>query len=146
MNFTYINAIIIVLYLVFTIYLGLKGEKYIEDSEGYFVASRKIKLALGIATLVATEIGIVTFMYMAEFGFAMGFSSFFFGILNIAGFIIIGSTGFIVSSLRKLKIVTIPEFYGIKYNKNVRLLGGIILFISGVLNMGIFLKFDAIFL
>ena len=146
MNFTFIDAIIIVLYLIFTIYLGLKAKKYIEDSDGYFIAGRKVKLALGIATLVATEIGTVTFMYMAEFGFQMGFSSFFFGILNMVGFIIIGSTGFIVSSLRKLRIVTIPEFYEIKYNKNVRLLGGIILFISGVLNMGIFLKFDALFL
>ena len=78
MNFTFIDAIIIVLYLIFTIYLGLKAKKYIEDSDGYFIAGRKVKLALGIATLVATEIGTVTFMYMAEFGFQMGFSSFFF--------------------------------------------------------------------
>lgn len=146
MNFTYIDAIIIVLYLGFTIFLGLRAKRYIEDSAGYFVAGRKVKLALGVATLVATEIGTVTFMYMAEFGFTMGFSSFFVGILNMVGFVIIGYTGFIVTRLRRLKIVTVPEFYEIKYNKNVRLLGGIILFISGVLNMGIFLKFDALFL
>lgn len=63
-------------------------------------------------------------MYMAEFGFTMGFSSFFIGLLNMIGFVIIGYTGFIVTGLRKLKIMTIPEFYEIKYDKNVRLLGG----------------------
>jgi len=146
MNYTIYDTFIIVFYLGLTVYLGLRAKKYIENSEGYFVAGRKVKLALGIATLVATEIGTVTFMYMAEFGFTMGFSSFFMGILNMIGFIIIGYTGFIVTGLRKLKIMTIPEFYEIKYNKNVRLLGGIVLFLSGVLNMGIFLKFDAIFL
>lgn len=146
MNYTIFDTFIIIIYLGLTVYLGLRAKKYIENSEGYFVAGRKVKLALGIATLVATEIGTVTFMYMAEFGFTMGFSSFFMGILNMIGFIIIGYTGFIVSGLRKLKIMTIPEFYEIKYNKNVRLLGGIVLFLSGVLNMGIFLKFDAIFL
>ena len=33
-----------------------------------------------------------------------------------------------------------------RYSRRVRLLGGIILFLGGVLNMGIFLKFDGIFL
>ena len=42
--------------------------------------------------------------------------------------------------------MTIPEFYEIRYSRKVRLLGGIILFLGGVLNMGIFLKFDGIFL
>ena len=146
MNFTFIDAIIIVLYLGLTIFVGLKAKKYIESSESYFVAGRKVKLALGVATLIATEIGTVTFMYTAEFGFTMGFSAFIVGILGMIGFLIIGYSGFIVTKLRKLKIMTIPEFYEIKYNKNVRVLGGIILFISGILNMGIFLKFDALFL
>ena len=145
MNFTFIDAIIVVVYLGLTIFAGLKAKKYIEGSESYFVAGRKVKLALGIATLIAAEIGTVTFMYVAEFGFTMGFSGFIVGILGMIGFIIIGYSGFIVTGLRKLKIMTIPEFYEIKYSKNVRVLGGIILFTSGVLNMGIFLKFDAIF-
>jgi SSS family solute:Na+ symporter len=146
MNFTFIDAIIIALYLCLTIFVGLKAKKYIESSESYFVAGRKVKLALGVATLIATEIGTVTFMYVAEFGFTMGFSAFIVGILGMIGFLIIGYSGFIVTGLRKLKIMTIPEFYEIKYNKNVRVLGGIILFMSGILNMGIFLKFDALFL
>jgi len=146
MNFTFIDAIIIALYLCLTVFVGLKAKKYIESSESYFVAGRKVKLALGVATLIATEIGTVTFMYVAEFGFTMGFSAFIVGILGMVGFLIIGYSGFIVTGLRKLKIMTIPEFYEIKYNKNVRVLGGIILFMSGILNMGIFLKFDALFL
>ena len=43
-------------------------------------------------------------------------------------------------------MMTIPQFYELRFNKNVRIVGGLILFIGGVLNMGIFLKFDGIFL
>ncbi len=146
MNFTFSDAIIMAVYMIASIYAGLTAKKYVENSEGYFVAGRKVKLALGIASLTASEIGIVTFMYFAEFGFTMGFSSFFVGFLSMIGFMVIGYTGFIVKALRKLRIMTVPEFYEIKYDKNVRLLGGIILFVSGILNMGIFLKFDALFL
>ena len=146
MNFTSVDAIIMALYMVVTIYAGLAAKKYVENSDGYFVAGRKVKLSLGIASLIASEIGIVTFMYFAEFGFTMGFSSFFVGFLSMIGFMVIGYSGFIVKRLRQLRIMTVPEFYEIKYDKKVRLLGGVILFFSGILNMGIFLKFDALFL
>jgi len=146
MNFTAIDAAIIMIYLAATIYAGLRVKKIGEDSAGYFGAGRRVGLSLGVATLVASEIGIVTFMYMAEFGFTMGYSGFVVGLLGMIGFIFIGYSGFIVSGLRKFKIMTVPEFYEIKYDKKVRLLGGVILFISGMLNMGIFLKFDALFL
>jgi SSS family solute:Na+ symporter len=43
-------------------------------------------------------------------------------------------------------VITIPEFYELRYGKNIRLLGGILLFLGGVLNMGIFLKMDGLFL
>ena len=69
MNFTAIDAVIMMIYLAATIYTGLRVKKIGENSEGYFVAGRKVGLSLGVATLVASEIGIVTFMYMAEFGF-----------------------------------------------------------------------------
>jgi SSS family solute:Na+ symporter len=58
----------------------------------------------------------------------------------------VGRTGFIIAGLRRHKVMTIPEFYEVRYSRTVRLIGGIILFLGGVLNMGIFLKFDGIFL
>jgi solute:Na+ symporter, SSS family len=146
MNFHAVDWCILVAYLAGTIFVGLRARKYVEDTEGYFVAGRRVKVALGSATLIATEIGIVTFMYFGELGYVSGFSCFVLGIIGFIGYLVIGKTGFIVSGLRSLKIVTIPEFYELKYGKGVRLLGGILLFIGGVLNMGIFLKMDGLFL
>jgi SSS family solute:Na+ symporter len=146
LNFHLIDWIILFLYLGITVFVGLRAKRYVENMEGYFVAGRKVRVALGSATLIATEIGIVTFMYFAELGYVTGFSCFILGIIGLVCYVIIGRTGFIVSALRKLKVITIPEFYELRFGKNVRLLGGIILFLGGVLNMGIFLKFDGIFL
>ena len=146
MNFQTLDWYIVVLYLVATIAIGLSARKYVEDMEGYFVAGRRVKVALGSATLIATEIGIVTFMYFGELGYVSGFSCFILGVIGLIGYMVIGKTGFIVSGLRALKIVTIPEFYELKYGRGVRLLGGILLFLGGVLNMGIFLKMDGLFL
>jgi len=146
MNFTTLDWIILVLYLASSVFVGIRAKKYVENMEGYFVAGRKVKVALGSATLIATEIGIVTFMYFGELGYVTGFSCFVLGLIGFFGYFVIGKTGFIVTALRRLRVITIPEFYEIKYGKGVRVLGGVLLFLGGVLNMGVFLKMDGLFL
>ncbi|HAL57006.1 MAG TPA: hypothetical protein DCP63_11175 [Bacteroidetes bacterium] len=146
MNFQTVDWIILAAYLGVTVFVGLWAKRYVENMEGYFVAGRRVKVALGSATLIATEIGIVTFMYLGEIGYVTGFSCFVLGIIGLIGFIVIGKTGFVVSALRRLRVMTIPEYYELRYGKGVRILGGIILFFAGVLNMGIFLRMDGIFL
>jgi len=146
LNFSTADWTILVVYLAFTVFIGIRAKKYVENMDGYYVAGRRVKVALGSATLIATEIGIVTFMYLGELGYVTGFACFFLGIVGLIGYVVIGKTGFIVSGLRRLRVITIPEFYELRYSRNVRFVGGTILFLGGVLNMGIFLKFDGIFL
>jgi len=146
MNFSPLDWVIMIGYLSTTIYIGLWVRKYVENLQGYIVAGRKIKVSLGIATFTATELGTVTFVYFGELGYVAGFSAFIIGILALISYTFVGKTGFIIEKLREYGMMTIPEFYQLRFNKKVRILGGSILFIGGVLNMGIFLKFDGIFL
>jgi solute:Na+ symporter, SSS family len=146
MNFSTIDWVILVTYLAFTAAVGIWAKRYVEDLSGYMVAGRRVRLSLGVATFAATEIGTITFMYFSELGYVSGFSCFIIGILALIAYMFVGMTGFIIAPLRRLEVMTIPEFYQLRYSRNVRLLGGIILFLGGVLNMGIFLKFDGIFL
>ncbi|MEX0719568.1 MAG: sodium:solute symporter family protein [Balneolaceae bacterium] len=146
MNFSAIDWVILISYLSITIYIGIWVKKYVQNLSGYIVAGRKIKVSLGIATFTATELGTVTFVYFGELGYVSGFSCFIIGILALIAYTTVGKTGFIIEKLREYGMMTIPEFYELRFNKNVRIIGGIILFVGGVLNMGIFLKFDGIFL
>jgi SSS family solute:Na+ symporter len=146
MNFTPLDWSIVLLYLAGSVWLGVWAKRFVEDLSGYMVAGRRVKASLGVATFVATELGTVTFVYFGELGYVAGFSCFVIGILAMAAYVMVGKTGFIIEALRRFRVMTIPEFYEIRYSRRVRLMGGIILFVGGVLNMGIFLKFDGIFL
>ena len=146
MNFGPIDWVVTAAYLLSSVALGIWGRRYVENLAGYMVAGRKVKVSLGIATFVATELGTVTFVYYGELGYVAGFSGFIIGILAMAAYATVGRTGFIIKNLRRLRVMTVPEFYELRYSRSVRLLGGLILFLGGVLNMGIFLKFDGIFL
>jgi SSS family solute:Na+ symporter len=146
MTFGIFDLIILVVYLAFTMGVGFWVKRYVESLSGYMVAGRRVKTALGVATFAATEIGTITFMYFGELGYVTGFSCFVIGILSMLAYMFVGRTGFVIAALRRHSVMTIPEYYELRYSRRVRLLGGVILFLGGVLNMGIFLKFDAIFL
>src|SRR4051812_18740422 len=80
--------------LVVTLWVGLLTRRYVGGIEDYLVASRGMGVYVGTASLVSTEIGIITYMYNAQFGFLAGFSSFVVGLITVAVCFVVGRTGF----------------------------------------------------
>jgi len=145
-NFATIDWIIVSVYICIPVVIGLIVKKYIRQMSDFIVAGRSLRLFIAIATLTGTELGLVTVMYNAELGFKHGFSAFHIGIIETACILAIGLTGFIVYKLRQHRVMTIPEFYGKRFGKKVRIVGGFILALGGILNMGLFLQAGARFM
>jgi len=145
-NLHFIDWIIVFFYLAATLGAGLYGKRYVFGVSEFLVAGRKLGLHVGIATLAATEIGTVTFMYYAELGFKTGFASFVNGLIAGLVMIFIGRSGFIVRRLREMGLMTVPEFFEVRYSRNLRVLTGGLVAIGGLLNMGVFLKVEGTFL
>src|SRR5208283_2621046 len=146
MHFHLLDWVIVVVYLAGTMAAGLYGKKYVSGLSDFLVAGRQLGTFIGVATLAATEIGTITFMYYAELGYKTGFASFVNGLIAGAVMIFIGQTGFIVRRLRAMGLMTIPEFFEVKYSKNLRIFTGILVATGGILNMGVFLKVEGTFL
>ena len=104
MNFTLLDWCIIVVYLAATISAGLYAKRFVSDLSGYIVAGRTLKLGACTATMIATEIGTVTFMYMGEGGYRDGFSAMILGVIMLAVYFAVGRSGFIIAGLRKLRV------------------------------------------
>ncbi|MGH9667697.1 MAG: sodium:solute symporter family transporter, partial [Bryobacteraceae bacterium] len=146
MRFHPVDWLIVVAYLAATLSAGLYGKRYITGLSDFLVAGRKLGVYIGIATLAATEIGTITFMYYAELGFRTGFASFINGLIAGLVMIFIGRTGFIVRRLRALGLMTVPEYFELRYSRRLRVLTGVLVAIGGILNMGVFLKVEGTFL
>lgn len=141
-----IDWTIIGCYLSISMGLGLFFSKKVKTMVDFIGAGRKIGLFLGVASMAGTEMGLITIMYSAQKGFTGGFAAFHIAVVALIVTFLVGISGFIVVPLRKLKVLTIPEFYERRFNKKVRVLGGVLLTLGGVLNMGLFLKVGAMFL
>ncbi|MEM7232330.1 MAG: hypothetical protein AAF517_09160, partial [Planctomycetota bacterium] len=144
-NFGTIDWVIVVAYLAVSVGIGVVANRYIGKLSDFLVAGRSIRVFLGIATMTGTEIGLVTLMYQGSDGFSKGLATLHVGVIWGLGALFIGATGLVVYRLRATEVMTIPEYYGQRFNRNVRVVGGFILAMAGILNMGLFLRAGADF-
>ena len=129
-NFGTVDWAIVALYMLGTVAIGLYANRYIRNMSDYIVAGRSLKPYLAVATMIGSELGLVTVMYSAQKGFTGGFAAFHIGLIAGIVTLIIGLTGFIVVPLRELGVMTIPEFYERRFSRGVRIFGGLLLALS----------------
>ncbi len=146
-NFSWpIDGSIIGLYLLVTMVAGVMVRKYVGKVEHYLIAGREMNVYLGIASLAATEFGIVTCMYTAQNGYRYGFAGATPGILQALAMMFVGLTGFCIKPLRDAGVITIPELLEKKFGPRIRWAAGVVIVLGGLLNMGVFLRTGGEFL
>ncbi len=145
-NFTAADWVIVAAYPLVSVLVGLYVWKLVKSMKDFVTAGQGLGIWLGIASMTGTEIGLITVMYSAQKGFTGGFAAFH--IALVAGIVtfVVGATGFIVYRLRDMQVLTIPEFYERRFDRKTRILGGIIMALGGILNMGLFLKVSSMFI
>lgn len=146
-NFNWLlDGSIVGLYLLVTMVAGLAVRKYVGKVEQFLVAGREMDVYLGIASLAATEFGIVTCMYTAQNGYEKGFAGATPGILMALAMAAVGLTGFVINPLRNSGVMTIPELLEKKFGQRIRWAAGVVIVLGGLLNMGVFLRTGGQFL
>jgi solute:Na+ symporter, SSS family len=146
-NFNWLlDGSIVGVYLLATMIAGLMVRKYVGKVEHFLVAGREMDVYLGIASLAATEFGIVTCMYTAQNGYEKGFAGSTPGILTALAMLVVGLTGFVIKPLRDSGVMTIPELFEKKFGPRIRWAAGVVIVLGGLLNMGVFLRTGGQFL
>jgi SSS family solute:Na+ symporter len=146
LTFSWLDGSIVGLYLVATMVAGLAVRKYVGKVEHFLVAGREMDVHLGVASLAATEFGVVTCMYTAQNGYQYGFAGATPGILQALAMLFVGATGFCVKPLRDAGVMTLPELFQRKFGPRVRWASGVVIVLGGLLNMGVFLRMGGEFL
>ncbi|MBI4605593.1 MAG: sodium:solute symporter family protein, partial [Planctomycetes bacterium] len=64
-HFSTLDGAIVGVYILATMVAGIAVRRYVGKVEHFLIAGREMNVYLGIASLAATEFGIVTCMYTA---------------------------------------------------------------------------------
>jgi len=146
MNLSPFDLAIIGLYLLFIFYSGSIVKRFVKNIDDFLLAGRSMGLHLGLASLVSSEIGIITFMYLAEAGYRSGLVALTIGLPFFIVLLFLGKTGFIIKPLMDMKIATVPELFQKTYGPGVRLACGLFMAVGGLLNFGVFPRVEAQFI
>ena len=145
-HFSIFDWFLVVGFLIFYGWLGLSAKKRAGTLDDFLVMGRKLGPIWGVATLSATETGLVTLIYFAEEAYLSGFVALMLAGIAALSMWTVGWTGFVVRKLRELRVRTVPEYLETRFNRRVRWIAGMSSFIVGVLNLGIFLQVEGSFL
>jgi SSS family solute:Na+ symporter len=141
-----IDGSIVGLYLLVTMAAGIAMKRYVTRVDDFLLAGREMDVFLGIASLAATEFGIVTCMYAAQNGYLYGFAGVTPGICMAIAMLVVGVTGFCIKPLRDSGVRTIPELIEKRFGPRIRWASGVVIVLGGLLNMGVFLRVGGEFL
>ncbi len=92
-----------------------------------------ISVASGIAGL-----GAITIVGLLEMNYIAGFSMTWWGFTMSVVILVLTVSGWVIYRFRQTRSLTLPEFFERRYSRNFRVFGGMIAFLSGLINFGIF--------
>jgi len=117
-----IDIIIVVGFLILTFLVGSFFYKWVGDPDDYYVAGRQLTPFILAAVITATNVNLYSFVGQAGIAYNHGIAILWQTWTGNMALVFAGL--FIIPIMRRLRVRTIPEFLGIRYNKSVRMLVG----------------------
>jgi SSS family solute:Na+ symporter len=116
----------------------LLSRSYMKSVADFLAAGRTagrylISMAQGIAGL-----GAITIVGLLEMNYIAGFSMTWWGFTMSVVILIITVSGWVIYRFRQTRALTLAQFFEKRYSRNFRVFAGVIAFLSGIINFGIF--------
>ena len=117
--------------------IAVRTQRYMRSVTDFLAAGRTARRYLLTVTTGAASHASVRVIGTFEMIYKAGFTTLWWPLLLPVN-TFINLTGFVVYRFRETRALTLAQFLEIRYSKRLRIFSGILMFVSGVLNMGIF--------
>ncbi len=130
-------AIIIVFLLV--LLAGAVYTKQYATSVSAFLAAERCgrRYLIAMASAMA-GMGVITLVGWFEMYYEAGFTGFWWGSLTDPALIVIALSGWVVYRFRQTRAMTVAQFFEARYSRNFRVFSGLVAYLAGIINFGIF--------
>ena len=92
-----------------------------------------VSISSGIAGL-----GAISIMMFLEMGYVSGFALAWWGLSQGIIILLITVSGWVIYRFRSTRCLTLPQFFEMRYSRKFRIFTGIVAFVAGIINFGIF--------
>jgi len=118
--------------------IGFVCKKLIKGIADFLVAGRSVGRYLGLGSGSLVGFGAVSTLAIWQMIYKSGFVGSWFWSFQFPLAIFIALTGFAICRFRQTRAMTIPQMLEMRFSKSLRVFSGLLIFVSGVINMGVF--------
>ncbi|MFM9143916.1 MAG: sodium:solute symporter, partial [Phycisphaerales bacterium] len=105
---------------------------------GFLSANRLAGRYLLTVSYNMAQVGVITLVWYFQLGYDVGFTQYWWGYLEGPALILLAATGWVIYRFRETRAMTLAQFFEMRYSRRLRIFGGLVAFVSGILNYAIF--------
>ncbi len=138
MNMHWLDWAILVGFATFVCLMGLGTRQYLKSVADFLSANRCAgKYMLGVADGIA-GLGAITIIARFEMFYKAGFTAAWWEMMYLPVWMLIAVSGWIQYRYRQTRAMTMAQFFELRYSRSFRIYAGLMAFVAGTVNFGIF--------
>lgn len=134
----WIDWTIAVIPLLIVLYFGWRVQRYITGVADFMTAGRVAGRYLIAVADGAAALGLISVINSLEVKYVSGLAYEFWGNFAILLGFLLTLSGFIIYRYRETRVMTMSQFFELRYNKSFRIFSGFVAFVAGIVNYAIF--------
>ncbi len=138
MHMHWIDWAVVLIPLLITCWIGIKTQKYMKSVSDFMAAGRGAGRYLVCTAEMMAGIGLISVVANCEVTYKAGFAFEWWRSLLVPTILFITLSGFVLYRYREARVLTLAQFFEVRYSKGFRIFAGILISISGILNYAIF--------
>ncbi|MFA5865068.1 MAG: hypothetical protein WC975_10335 [Phycisphaerae bacterium] len=139
MHMHWIDWLIMAVPMLIVAAIGIKTQRHIKGVSDFMTGGRAAGRYLLTTSEFVAGMGLVTAVAMFEASYQSGFAySGPWGVLLTPLFLALTLTGYLIYRYRETRVMTMAQFFEVRYSKRFRVFTGFLAASSGILNYGIF--------
>lgn len=145
MNLAPIDFAICGALLAILIAYAIKTTRYTNSVAAFLSANRCGGRYIVSISKEMAGLSVITLVGYFEVGYQIGYTQIWWGLVEGPAMIVMALTGWVIYRFRQTRAMTIAQFLEMRYSRNFRVFAGIVAFVSGIINFGIFPHIEAKF-
>lgn len=145
MNMRLIDWVIVAAFITFVFVSVAQSRRYMRSVADFLSAGRTGGRYLLSVSQGMCAIGSITIMANWQQNFAAGFAFRWWDFAMSIVVILIAVSGWVTYRFRQTRCMTMAQFFEIRYSRKFRIFAGLLAFVSGIINFGIFPSVGALF-
>ncbi|MDP4174547.1 MAG: sodium:solute symporter [Bacteroidota bacterium] len=146
MNLTLIDWLIVLVCTLLLLFGGRISRKLVRSVADFLSAGRSAGRYMMTVSYGMAAFGAITIVGQWEVNYVAGFSVRWWEFTMAVVLLAMTASGWVIYRFRQTRALTIAQFLEIRYSRSFRIFAGILAFISGILNFGIFPAVSARFI